>query len=124
MALQFQSFGFKRGIPVDVDLVFDARCLPNPYWKHHLRAFSGQDQPVIDFLEAQEDVDKMYQDIANYLDHWLPKFEANNRSYFTVAIGCTGGQHRSVYLCERLYKTFQHKFSNAQLRHRELSKVQ
>lgn len=122
MALQFQSFGFKRGIPVDVDLVFDVRCLPNPYWKPHLRGFSGQDQPVIDFLQGQDDVEDMYADISNYLDRWLPSFVANNRSYFTVAIGCTGGQHRSVYLCERLYKSFKDKYTNTQLRHRELEK--
>lgn len=122
MALQFQSFGFKRGIPVDVDLVFDVRCLPNPYWKPHLRSYSGQDQPVIDFLEGQEDVNEMYDDISQYLRRWLPKFSANNRSYFTVAIGCTGGQHRSVYLSERLYETFKGDYQNTQVRHRELEK--
>lgn len=122
MALQFQSFGFKRGIPVDVDLVFDVRCLPNPYWKPHLRSYSGQDQPVIEFLEGQEDVNEMYDDISQYLRRWLPKFSANNRSYFTVAIGCTGGQHRSVYLSERLYETFKGDYQNTQVRHRELEK--
>ncbi|MAZ89670.1 MAG: RNase adapter RapZ [Cellvibrionaceae bacterium] len=122
MALQFQSFGFKRGIPVDVDLVFDVRCLPNPYWKPHLRSHSGQDQPVIEFLEGQEDVNEMYDDISQYLRRWLPKFSANNRSYFTVAIGCTGGQHRSVYLSERLYKAFKGDYQNTQVRHRELEK--
>ncbi len=120
MALQFQSFGFKYGIPVDVDLVFDVRCLPNPYWKPHLRSFSGQDQPVIEFLEAEEDVNEMFDDISHYLKRWLPKFSANNRSYFTVAIGCTGGQHRSVYLSERLYNAFKQDHQNTQVRHREL----
>ena len=120
MALQFQSFGFKRGIPVDVDLVFDVRCLPNPYWKPSLRAASGRDQEVAEFLEQHDEVHEMYHDIASYLERWLPRFVDSNRSYFTVAIGCTGGQHRSVYLSERLYRHFQDSYSNTQLRHREL----
>jgi UPF0042 nucleotide-binding protein len=122
LALQFQSFGFKHGIPVDVDFVFDARCLPNPYWKPNLRAHSGREQPVIDFLSQQADVQEMLADISNYLQRWLPRFIANNRSYLTVAIGCTGGQHRSVYLSEELYKTFKALHPNTQLRHRELGK--
>jgi RNase adapter protein RapZ len=124
MAIQFQSFGFKHGIPVDVDLVFDVRCLPNPYWKPHLRPFSGQDQPVIDFLSSQEDVNAMFTDIHDYLNRWIPRFEANNRSYLTIAIGCTGGQHRSVYLSERLHAAFDDRYDNVQVRHRELSKKQ
>ncbi len=120
MAIQFQSFGFKYGIPVDVDFVFDARCLPNPYWKPELREFSGRDEPVIDFLRSQQIVEDMYADIRNYLESWIPKFNDTNRSYFTVAIGCTGGQHRSVYLSEQLYKHFKQKYDSAQLRHREL----
>ncbi len=122
MALQFQSFGFKRGIPADVDVVFDVRCLPNPYWKPHLRTLTGRDQAVIDFLEGHEDVEAMFSDIANYLTRWLPRFVASNRSYFTVAIGCTGGQHRSVYLCERLYNSFREHYGNTLRRHRELDK--
>ncbi len=122
MALQFQSFGFKHGIPVDVDLVYDVRCLPNPYWKPELRAYSGQDQPVIEFLEAHQNVGDMVEDINKYLRRWLPEFSANNRSYFTVAIGCTGGQHRSVYICEKLYSQLKGLFPNTQLRHRELNK--
>lgn len=124
MALMFQSFGFKRGIPVDVDVVFDVRCLPNPYWKPHLRNFSGQDKEVVEFLEGHDDVNEMYEDIAAYLRRWLPRFSASNRSYFTVALGCTGGHHRSVYLCERLYATFKDIHPNTQLRHRELEKLQ
>ncbi len=120
MAIQFQSFGFKRGIPVDVDLVFDVRCLPNPYWKPHLRGFSGKDPEIIEFLEQQPDVTEMFEDISHYLRRWLPRFNASNRSYFTIAIGCTGGHHRSVYLCERLYRTFQQEYPNVQVRHREL----
>ncbi|MEC8428561.1 MAG: RNase adapter RapZ [Pseudomonadota bacterium] len=124
MALQFQSFGFKSGIPVDVDFVFDARCLPNPYWKPALRQYTGKEQPVIDFLSAQDDVLQMQHDIADYLERWLPRFIANNRSYLTVAIGCTGGCHRSVFLCEQLYKKFSATYPNTQLRHRELDKNQ
>lgn len=122
MALQFQSFGFKHGIPVDVDFVFDVRCLPNPYWKPNLRKHTGQEQPVIDFLSQQEDVTAMLNDISQFIKQWLPKFIDNNRSYMTVAIGCTGGHHRSVYLCEQLYKAFKDNHSNTQLRHRELDK--
>ncbi|NIB41856.1 RNase adapter RapZ [Pseudomaricurvus alkylphenolicus] len=122
IALQFQSFGFKRGIPVDADLVFDVRCLPNPYWKPHLRGYSGRDPKVAEFLSAQEDVQQMLNDIGEYLDRWLPRFIANNRSYFTVAIGCTGGQHRSVYLCEQLFHRFRGKIGNTQVRHRELDR--
>lgn len=122
MALQFQSFGFKSGIPVDVDFVFDARCLPNPYWKPELRKYTGREQPVIDFLSQQEDVQQMQQDISDYLERWLPCFVANNRSYLTIAIGCTGGCHRSVFLCEQLYKKFSTLYPNTQLRHRELDK--
>lgn len=122
MAIQFQSFGFKHGIPVDVDLVFDVRCLPNPYWKPHLRPYSGKDQPVIDFLSEQDDVNDMFTDIHDYLVRWIPRFEANNRSYLTIAIGCTGGQHRSVYLSERLHTAFASGYDNVQVRHRELSK--
>jgi UPF0042 nucleotide-binding protein len=121
IALQFQSFGFKHGIPVDVDMVFDVRCLPNPYWKPDLRGYTGRDQPVIDFLGAEEEVNAMFNDIKTYLEQWLPKFVANNRSYFTVAIGCTGGQHRSVYLSERLYQHFNPLYPNTQVRHRQLS---
>ncbi len=121
MAVLFESFGFKHGVPVDADLVFDVRCLPNPYWKRQLRPFSGRDQEVIDFLEQQPEVDEMFTDIRNYLARWLPRFEANNRSYITIAIGCTGGQHRSVYLVERLQKHFTQRFKNIQLRHRELN---
>ena len=122
MALLFMSFGFKHGIPVDVDIVFDVRCLPNPYWRPELREFTGEQQPVIDFLNEHPAVEEMFEDIRSYLKRWLPEFSANNRSYFTVGIGCTGGQHRSVYLVERLQKEFKSDFSNTQRRHRELSR--
>ena len=120
IALLFQSFGFKHGIPVDADLVFDVRCLPNPYWVNRLRGNTGVDQPVINFLEEQSSVKLMLEDLEHFLRTWLPKFEENNRSYMTVAIGCTGGQHRSVYIAEKLGKTFKTLFGNVQIRHRQL----
>jgi len=121
LALQFQSFGFKHGIPVDADMVFDARCLPNPYWTPELRPLTGQDQPVIAFLEQQPEVQEMYEDIRRFLASWLPRFQANNRSYITVAIGCTGGRHRSVFLSEKLKQHFNSCGYNAQVRHKELA---
>lgn len=121
IALLFESFGFKHGVPVDADLVFDVRCLPNPYWIHHLRGFTGKDQAIIDYLEEHSLVNEMFADILRFLEKWLPRFEANNRSYMTVAIGCTGGQHRSVYFCERLAAHFSDVLNNVQVRHRELS---
>jgi UPF0042 nucleotide-binding protein len=119
-AFLIESFGFKRGMPVDADLVFDVRCLPNPYWKPDLREHSGLDQPVIDYLAAQPDVEEMYHDIHSYLHKWLPRFAASNRAYVTIAIGCTGGHHRSVYLAERLGKTLKPQLKNLQVRHRDL----
>ncbi len=124
MAVLFESFGFKRGVPVDADLVFDVRCLPNPYWKPQLRALTGCDAAVIEFLQAQPLVSDMQADISNYLNRWLPHFEANNRSYITIAIGCTGGQHRSVYLAEQLGKAFSGQHGNVLVRHRELNHQQ
>jgi len=121
MALLFESFGFKHGVPSDADLVFDVRCLPNPYWDPVLRKYNGRDQQIIQFLEEQPIVEDMCTDLCNYLTKWLPKFEANNRSYMTVAIGCTGGHHRSVYLSERLAKHFSEKLNNVQVRHRDLN---
>ncbi|EIK54288.1 glmZ(sRNA)-inactivating NTPase [Stutzerimonas stutzeri TS44] len=120
-AFLIESFGFKRGMPVDADLVFDVRCLPNPYWKAELRDFSGLDQPVIDYLSAQPDVDEMFQDIHGYLSKWLPRFAASNRAYVTIAIGCTGGHHRSVYLAERLGQALKAPLKNLQVRHRDLA---
>lgn len=120
-AFLIESFGFKRGVPVEADLVFDVRCLPNPYWRLDLREYSGLDRPVIDYLTAQPEVEELYQDTFNYLEKWLPRFAANNRAYVTVAIGCTGGQHRSVYLAERLGQALKKSLKNVQVRHRELS---
>jgi UPF0042 nucleotide-binding protein len=120
-AFLIESFGFKRGMPVDADLVFDVRCLPNPYWKAELRDFSGLDQPVVDYLAAQADVEEMFQDIHAYLSKWLPRFAASNRAYVTIAIGCTGGHHRSVYLAERLGQALREPLKNLQFRHRDLA---
>lgn len=120
MAILIESFGFKNGIPKDADVVFDVRCLPNPHWVTHLRALTGRDKPVQDFLGEHEPVREMIADILAYLDKWLPRFAANNRSYMTIAIGCTGGQHRSVYITEQLVAALQPYFSNIQARHREL----
>ena len=121
IALQFQSFGFKNDIPIDADMVYDVRCLPNPYWISTLRGLTGLDQQVIDYLDSQHEVARMFNDIKGFLENWIPCFDRNNRSYITIALGCTGGQHRSVYLCEKLKKHFLPTMSNIQVRHRELS---
>ena len=120
ISVLFQSFGFKRGIPIDADIVYDVRVLPNPHWDPALRRLTGNDQPVINFLDEQDEVDDMFNDIKHYLEKWLPSFEQNNRSYITIAIGCTGGQHRSVYLVERLAEYFRKHYQNIQVRHREI----
>jgi UPF0042 nucleotide-binding protein len=121
MSLLFESFGFKHGIPKDSDLVFDVRCLPNPYWDPQLRQYTGQDHSVVNFLEKEDSVNDMFDHIDQFLQRWLPEFQDNNRTYMTVSIGCTGGQHRSVYMAERLHKYYQNKFDNVQVRHRELA---
>lgn len=120
LAVQLKSFGFKRGLPIDADLVYDLRMLPNPHWQEDLRALTGQDAAVQNYLGSQDDVTLMYDDILQYLLHWLPKIEASNRSYFTIAIGCTGGQHRSVYMVETLAKALRNTYPDLQVRHREL----
>lgn len=121
ISLQFQSFGFKNGIPLDANFVFDVRTLPNPYWIPELRALTGKDQPVIDFLKEEALVTELFQDIAGFLERWIPRFDAEGRSYLTVAIGCTGGQHRSVYLADSLCKHFKNPAFNVIVRHRDLS---
>lgn len=120
LSLLIQSFGFKFGVPIDSDLVFDVRCLPNPYWHHELRPFTGQDAKIIEFLNKNNDSQALLNDITQYLERWIPKFQASNRNYMTVSIGCTGGQHRSVYIAEQLMKHFVKTSGNIQLRHREL----
>ena len=118
MTLVFESFAFKRGIPMDADFVFDVRMLPNPHYEPELKALTGLDTPVSEFLDAQEEVHQMQTHISDFLTHWLPRLLQDHRSYVTVGIGCTGGQHRSVYLVEALAKAFGAQW-NTRVRHRE-----
>src|SRR5690606_2592394 len=120
LTLVFASFSYKRGIPLDADYVFDVRMLPNPHYEPELRELTGLDAPVVDYLEKIEEVQDMYGDICAFLDHWLEALARNHRSYVTVAIGCTGGQHRSVYLVEKLAAEFGSRWTTLK-RHRELS---
>jgi UPF0042 nucleotide-binding protein len=124
LILLFQSFGFKNGLPLDADFVFDVRCLPNPHYDPALRPLSGLDQPVVEFIERQPNAQKMYGDIRRFVEDWLPSFIADNRSYLTVAIGCTGGQHRSVYFAEKLAQHFRQGQQQVLVRHRELGIVE
>jgi len=117
ITLLFQSFGFKHGIPMDADLVFDVRCLPNPHYDPVLRPLTGRDRPVIDFLEKVPEVGQMVDDIYGFVASWLPSYVNDNRSYLTVAIGCTGGQHRSVYIAEELAGRFR-ETARVLVRHR------
>ncbi|MCF8177602.1 MAG: RNase adapter RapZ [Sulfuritalea sp.] len=119
LTLLFESFGFKNGIPLDADLVFDVRCLPNPHYDPELRALTGRDAEVMRFLEAQPEVARMEADLRRFIGDWLPAYIRDNRSYLTVGIGCTGGQHRSVYLAERLAEHFRDSAS-VLVRHRSL----
>ena len=119
LTLVFQSFAFKRGLPLDADYVFDVRMLPNPHYVAPLRALTGRDAPVIDWLRAHDEVARMYADIEQFLEHWLDALANDHRSYVTVAIGCTGGQHRSVFLVEQLARAFGARWA-ALKRHREL----
>lgn len=119
LTLVFESFAFKRGVPTDADYVFDVRMLPNPHYESTMRHLTGRDQPVIDFLKAQPDVDLMLNHIAHFLESWLDALARDHRSYVTVAIGCTGGQHRSVYLVEQLTQRFKPQWVTL-TRHREL----
>jgi UPF0042 nucleotide-binding protein len=121
LTLLFESFGYKHGTPLDADFVFDVRCLPNPYWQTDLRQYSGLDEPVVQFLEQYDEVKAMFEEICGFLEKWLPRFEREDRTYLTIAIGCTGGQHRSVYLVRRLAEYFSNKSIKTQVRHRELN---
>lgn len=122
MAILFQSFGFKHGVPVDADLVFDLRCLPNPYWVAELRQKTGLDPEVVEYLRSHPQTDDMERDIAGFLERWLPAYQKSNRSYTCISVGCTGGRHRSVYMVEQLARTFASQFDNVQVRHREQQK--
>jgi len=119
LTLLFQSFGYKHGVPLDADLVFDARCLPNPHYEATLSPLSGRDPAVIEYLEIRPEVERMYADIYHFVATWLPDYARDNRNYLAVAIGCTGGQHRSVYLVERLARAFANRYQ-VLIRHREL----
>lgn len=119
ITLVFESFGFKRGIPLDADFVFDVRMLPNPHYEPSLRALTGRDEAVAHFLQVQSEVQQMQTFIVQFLEHWLPSLAKDHRSYVTVAIGCTGGQHRSVYLVEQLAEHFASSGSTLK-RHREM----
>lgn len=121
LTLLFTSFGFKHGAPLDADFIFDVRCLPNPHYEQTLRPLTGQDEPVQTFLKDHPMVDEMLVDITQYLAKWLPRFIDDNRSYLTVGIGCTGGQHRSVYMVEALSSHFK-STQKVLTRHRELAK--
>lgn len=120
MALNFTSFGFKHGLPHDADYVFDIRFLPNPYWENELRDFNGLDQPVIDFLESSSEVQEFFTSLTIFLGPCLARQKEQNRSFMTVALGCTGGRHRSVFLCEKLAEHFRDTYSQVSVRHTEL----
>jgi len=120
LSLVLRSFGYKHGIPADADFVFDARCLPNPYWESDLRRLTGLDKPVADFLDRDATAHKLGDDIKHFLETWVPSFNSDNRSYLNIAIGCTGGQHRSVYLVERLARQLGDRFGEIIIRHREI----
>ena len=120
LTLMFQSFAFRRGLPLDADFVFDARCLPNPHWQPHLRPLSGKDAPVREFLDHEPMVGEYFADTVRWLDTWLPRFEQDDRSYMTISIGCTGGRHRSVYLVEKLAAYYRDRREGVLTFHREL----
>ena len=117
MRILVSSFGYKHGLPPDADFVFDARCLANPHWVDSLRALTGRDAPVIEFLDRDPDAERMCEDIRRYLEAWLPKFADGGRETVHVAIGCTGGQHRSVYLAERLAGSLRGGAAEVTVRH-------
>lgn len=121
MTLAFESFAFKHGTPVAADFVFDVRNLPNPFWVEELRPFNGTQKPIIDFLDSQPEVRDMVNDLASFIKKWLPSYEAQNRHYLTIAVGCTGGQHRSVYVAEAIAREFKEDFGVV-VRHRQLLK--
>jgi len=120
-SLLFQSFAYRHGVPDDADFVFDARALPNPYWQSSLREMTGRDEAVARFMAGHDEAARFLDDVTGFLERWLPSLVRSNRSYLTVAVGCTGGQHRSVYLAERLAAHFDGRFGHALIRHRDLA---
>lgn len=121
LSILIQSFGYKHGIPADADFVFDLRCLPNPYWQHELRALTGHDEPVGRFLDAQPAFVRMFDDILAFLLRWIPEYVGFDRAYLTIAIGCTGGQHRSVYMAEKLANALKEHHEPVLTRHNEIA---
>jgi UPF0042 nucleotide-binding protein len=122
LSLMFESFGYKHGIPGDADFVFDVRSLPNPYWEHSLRHLNGRDAPVIEYLAGYASVQRMIADLIDFLDRRVGEFAQADRSYLTIAVGCTGGQHRSVYIAEKLAEHFRKDFPHVLTRHDSLQK--
>jgi RNase adapter protein RapZ len=120
-SLLFQSFAYRHGVPDDADFVFDARALPNPYWESSLRELTGRDEAVARFMAGYDEATQFLADVTGFLERWLPSLVRSNRSYLTVAVGCTGGQHRSVYLAERLAAHFDGRYGRALIRHRDLA---
>lgn len=120
LSILIESFGYKHGVPLDADFVFDLRCLPNPYWDSKLRPLTGKDVAVITYLDSQESVQAMFRDISGFLEHWIPKYMDFNRNYLTVALGCTGGQHRSVYMADKIASLLSQKYPQVLIRHNEL----
>lgn len=120
LSIQIESFGYKHGLPANADFVFDVRCLPNPYWEPKLQVLNGKDAAVVAFLDAQPAVQEMIDDIAEFLEHWIPRYQNFQRSYLTVAIGCTGGQHRSVYVVEAVARRLASHHPSILTRHNEL----
>ncbi|HZD51962.1 MAG TPA: RNase adapter RapZ, partial [Woeseiaceae bacterium] len=123
LSVLIESFGYKHGIPPDADFVFDLRCLPNPYWQQELRALTGRDEPVSRFLDAEPSFVQMYEDVLAFLLRWIPEYVSFDRSYLTVAVGCTGGQHRSVYMAEKLAQALRQHHKPVLTRHNEISSV-
>jgi UPF0042 nucleotide-binding protein len=120
LSVLIESFGYKNGIPADADFVFDLRCLPNPYWDLNLRHLTGLDEQVVEFLDAQDSVTAMHDDILAFLERWVPEYQKSNRGFLTVALGCTGGQHRSVYMAEKLAASLRKLPGPVSARHKEL----
>ncbi|MBT8422476.1 MAG: RNase adapter RapZ [Gammaproteobacteria bacterium] len=120
LSIQIESFGFKNGVPYDADFVFDVRCLPNPYWEPELRAQNGKDPDIINFLSGNDVTERLYKDILSFLRNRIPEYIAHNRNYLTAAIGCTGGQHRSVYLAERISAALREDYAGVLIRHNQL----
>ena len=121
LALQFSSFGYKFGIPLDADFIFDVRCLPNPHYESNLKNLTGLDNPVAEFFQGYEEVDKMYQDINHFVGEWLSAFKKDQRHSLHIAIGCTGGKHRSVYIANKLFANFFNPKSQVTIRHRDIN---